>query len=485
MSIADLLAGKRVCVCGGSGGVGKTTTSAAIALGMAAAGAKVAVVTIDPAKRLANALGLEELANEPRLVPSEQIAAAGLPMQGELWAMMLDPKRTFDELIDRIAPTPARAQEIKANRVYSELSTAVSGSQEFTAVSKLYELGSSGEFDLLILDTPPSRNALDFLDAPGRLSSFLEGRALKALTRPTGLGMRVLGRGAMPFIAGLRRVTGIDLLTDLSTFFALLGDMTTDFSTRAAAVEQMLRAPTTAFVLVTSAQHEVLDEAVWFARTLERGGFPFEGVVVNRVHHDLLGDREPEDVLGALQEVLPAALAAKVAENFEDYHVLARRDGHNLAGLEARAGPAAAPARPPPRRRRPRRRRPSARAPLPVRLRRRAPAAHRRRGGVALRLAVLLTVLAPGLLDRLQGRIEIVPSVDLGVLAFVEVLVDGEEVGDLGPQQRGKIIDALEIIPTRVVTGHAEDVVVAPLLVAHLEQADRLGLHEAARESGF
>ena len=140
MSIAELLEGKRVCVCGGSGGVGKTTTSAAIALGMAARGAKVAVVTIDPAKRLANALGLEELQNEPRRVGAERLASAGLEIQGELWAMMLDPKRTFDELIDRIAPDAERAAEIKANRVYKELSTAVSGSQEFTAIAKLYEL---------------------------------------------------------------------------------------------------------------------------------------------------------------------------------------------------------------------------------------------------------------------------------------------------------------------------------------------------------
>ncbi len=242
MSVAELLAEKRVCVCGGSGGVGKTTTSAAIALGMAAQGAKVAVVTIDPAKRLANALGLHELENEPRRVEPARLAG-GIEIKGELWAMMLDPKRTFDELIDRISADPARAEEIKANRIYRELSTAVSGSQEFTAVAKLYELARDGDFDLLVLDTPPSRNALDFLDAPGRLTSFLEGRALKALLRPTGLGMRVLGRSAGPFLGALRRVTGVDLLTDLSTFFALLGDMTDDFSQRAVEVEKLLHYP--------------------------------------------------------------------------------------------------------------------------------------------------------------------------------------------------------------------------------------------------
>jgi anion-transporting ArsA/GET3 family ATPase len=335
MGVQDLLEGKRVCVCGGSGGVGKTTTSAAIALGMAAQGAKVAVVTIDPARRLANALGLRELENEPRRVEPERLAGAGVEMRGELWAMMLDPKRTFDELIERIAADPARAAEIKANRVYRELSTAVSGSQEFTAIAKLYDLDHEGEFDLLVLDTPPSRNALDFFDAPGRLTSFLEGRAVKAFMRPTGAGMRVLGRGATPLLAGLRRITGIDLLADLSTFFQLLGDMTEDFSARARQVQEMLTAGTTAFVLVTSAQAESIEETIWFRRTLEQGGLPFAGVLVNRVHHDMLGDSEPDDLDAALAKDLGPDLAARVAQNFHDYHVLARHDARNVARLEA------------------------------------------------------------------------------------------------------------------------------------------------------
>ncbi len=335
MSVAELLEGKRVCVCGGSGGVGKTTTSATIALGMAARGAKVAVVTIDPAKRLANALGLEELANEPRRVDPARLEHTGLEVKGELWAMMLDPKRTFDELIERIAADPARAAEIKANRVYVELSTAVSGSQEFTAIAKLYELDREGEFDLLVLDTPPSRNALDFFEAPGRLTSFLEGRALKAFVRPTGAGMRVLGRGASPLLAGLRRITGIDLLADLSTFFGLLGDMTEDFSVRARQVQEMLTAETTAFVLVTSAQAEAIEETIWFRRTLEKGGLPFAGVLVNRFHHDMLGDGEPDDLDAALAAHLGPELATRVAQNFHDYHVLARHDARNIARLEA------------------------------------------------------------------------------------------------------------------------------------------------------
>ena len=333
MSVAELLEGKRICVCAGSGGVGKTTTSAAIALGMAAQGAKVAVVTIDPAKRLANALGVEKLQNDPRRVAPERLSTGGLEVRGELWAMMLDPKRTFDELIERIAPDPARAEEIKANRVYAELSTAIAGSQEFTAIAKLYDLDQQHDFDLVVLDTPPSRNALEFLEAPRRLSSFFEGGALHALVRPTGMGMRVLGRGTTPLFGALRRVTGVDLVSDLGTFFQLLGDMTSDFSARAAQVEQLLRAPTTAFLLVTSAEREPIDEAIWFHRTLQDGGLPFAGVVVNRVHHDLLSGNEPEDVRAELDRSLPPELAERVAENFHDYHVLARRDERNIARL--------------------------------------------------------------------------------------------------------------------------------------------------------
>jgi anion-transporting ArsA/GET3 family ATPase len=334
VSVARLLADKRVCVCGGSGGVGKTTVSAAVALGMAAEGAKVAVVTIDPAKRLANALGLRELDNEPRRVAPEMVATNGARVPGELWAMMLDPKRTFDELIDRVAPDASRAQEIKANRIYGELSTAVSGSQEFTAIAKLYELDQEEDFDLLVLDTPPSRNALDFLYAPRRLTAFLDGRALKTFVRPTGLGMRTFGRSAVPLLGALRRITGVDLLSDLSTFFGLLGDTTESFSLRAAKVQAMLTAPTTAMLLVTSAQRESIEEAIWLRRTLEEIGVPFSGVVVNRVHHDILAGREPDQLDTALAEELGPQLAGAVAENFHDYHVLARRDERNIAALD-------------------------------------------------------------------------------------------------------------------------------------------------------
>ena len=167
-TVEPLLEGRRMVICAGSGGVGKTTTAAAVALGLAERGLKVAVVTIDPARRLANALGLDELDNEPRRVELDAPA-------GELWAMMLDAKRTFDQLIEHLAPDERTRDEVLANRIYQQLSSAVAGSQEFTAIAKLYELDRDGDYDVLVLDTPPSRNALDFLDAPGRLTALLPG----------------------------------------------------------------------------------------------------------------------------------------------------------------------------------------------------------------------------------------------------------------------------------------------------------------------
>jgi anion-transporting ArsA/GET3 family ATPase len=333
VNVADVIAGKRIVICGGSGGVGKTTTSAAIAMGAAAAGRKVAVVTIDPAKRLANSLGLEELGNEPALVDPDLFAPAGVEMQGELWAMMLDPKRTFDDLIDRLAPNAKARDEVLDNRIYQELSNAVAGSQEFTAMAKLYELDRDHDFDLIVLDTPPSRNALDFLDAPDRLTQFFEGRALQVFLRPTGLAARVMGRGTGMVFGVLKRVTGIDLLEDLAVFFRSLSGMIDGFKERAQAVNKLLADRGTVFLLITSPEREPVDEAIFFWRKLKAARMPFGGVVVNRVHHDLLGGAEVDDVSDELTAELGDKLAGRVADNFRDYHVLARRDAHNIERL--------------------------------------------------------------------------------------------------------------------------------------------------------
>jgi anion-transporting ArsA/GET3 family ATPase len=340
--VAALLQGTRVCVVGGSGGVGKTTTAAALAAGMAARGLKVAVVTIDPAQRLATALGLDELGNEPHRIEPERFAAAGLPLgDGELWAMMLDPKRTFDELIERLAPDDATREQILANRVYRELSDAIAGSQEFTAVAKVHELAQDGGWDLLVLDTPPSRNALDFLDAPDRLRTFFEGRALQTLLRGGGAGLRLIGRGTGLMLGLLKRVTGAELLSDLSDFFRLLGGLIGGFRERAEQVEALLRTPGTTFLLVTSPEREPIDEALFFQERLQLARMALCGAIVNRMHVDELGDEAVlNDLPSALERDagLSPALARSVAAAFADEHALARRDAANVAHLRARLG---------------------------------------------------------------------------------------------------------------------------------------------------
>jgi anion-transporting ArsA/GET3 family ATPase len=330
VSVADRLEGKRVCICVGSGGVGKTTTSAAIALGLAAGGARVAVVTIDPAKRLAQSLGLQELGNEPRRVDPGLLTSAGLDVRGELWAMMLDPKRTFDDLVARLAPDERTRDEVLANRIYQELSGAVAGSQEFTAVAKLYDLHRDGGFDVIVLDTPPSRNALDFLDAPDRLTGFLEGKALQALIAPTGFATRIVGRSTGVVFSILKRVTGVDLLDDLALFFRSLGGLTEGFRERARGVKELLADPATTFLIVTSPEPEPVEEAIFFHGRLADAGLPFGGAVVNRAH---TGPDTGGDVAVSLVPVLGDRLAARVAQTATELTVLAERDAQTIARL--------------------------------------------------------------------------------------------------------------------------------------------------------
>jgi anion-transporting ArsA/GET3 family ATPase len=323
--IADWLERKEVCICAGSGGVGKTTTSAAIALGMAARGSKVAVLTIDPARRLASSLGLADLGNEERRVDA--------PVDGELWAMMLDAKRTFDELIEWHAPDERTRDAVLGNRIYQELSNAVAGSQEYMAMEKLHELHQEGRYDLLVLDTPPTRNALDFLDAPRRLSEFIDSRALQVFASPGRLGLKVLGRGTGVALSVMKRATGIDLLQDLGAFFRSFGEMTEGIRERAGRVNELLADSRTAFVLVTSPRRDALEEAAYFHHRLMDAGLPFAGVVANRVHR--AGEAtDPTE----LTRLLGEPLAHKVARTYEEERRLAERDRENLARLRRRLG---------------------------------------------------------------------------------------------------------------------------------------------------
>jgi anion-transporting ArsA/GET3 family ATPase len=342
-SLTDILEDRRVVIVAGSGGVGKTTTSAAIGLGLAAQGKRVAVITIDPAKRLADALGLEELGNEPHRVDPERFRAHGIEVKGELWAMMLDAKRTFDDLIERLAPDVETRDEILGNRIYQELSSAVAGSQEFTAIAKLYDLDREGGFDVLILDTPPSRNALDFLDAPDRLTNFFEGRALKVFLAPTGLAAKVVGRGTSVVFSVLRKVTGVDLLDDVSVFFRALSGIMDGFKERASGVKTLLADPATTFVIVSSPQHEPIEEAIHFAGKLREAQHRIGALIVNRVDPGVVDPDPPDDAaIVALEEELTpelgASLARKVARTMADARLLADRDAASIKHLQDTLG---------------------------------------------------------------------------------------------------------------------------------------------------
>jgi anion-transporting ArsA/GET3 family ATPase len=335
--VAELLEGKRVCICAGSGGVGKTTTSAAIAAGMAARGLKVAVLTIDPAKRLADSLGLPELGNTERKVDPALLTEVGVdPGEGELWAMMLDSKQTFDEVVRKHAPDEETRDRILSNRIYEQLSNALAGSQEYMAMEKLFEIHAEDRYDLLVLDTPPTRTALDFLDAPKRLTQFIEGRALQVFTRPAGFGMKLFGRGTSLMFSILRRITGVNLLEDLAEFFQAFSGMVDGFRERARRVNELLADDRTSFLVVCAPQGEPISEAVYFHRKLVEAQLPFGGVIVNKVHYGWDLPDDPGALTGELAEALgDADLAPRVVANLAGYAALSARERHNVEHLAA------------------------------------------------------------------------------------------------------------------------------------------------------
>jgi anion-transporting ArsA/GET3 family ATPase len=284
-TLRDLIATSDIVVCCGSGGVGKTTTAAVLALEGARLGRRAVVVTIDPAKRLADALGLEALDNTPHRIAGE--------WSGELWALMLDTKSTFDNLVTRYAGSPEQAEGILDNRFYRNISGALSGTQEYMAMEKLYELHESTDFDLVVIDTPPTRNALDFLEAPGHLTRFLDHRLYRMLLAPTRGMVKAMNVAAQAFLRTVSRVVGGEAVRDAITFFQAFEGMEQGFIERARAVEKLLAADSTAFVLVASPRTDTVDEATFFARKLAEAGLRVRALIVNRMH-TRFGDGRPE-----------------------------------------------------------------------------------------------------------------------------------------------------------------------------------------------
>ena len=287
MGLKEVVQSHRVVVCVGSGGVGKTTTSAALALHAAMQGKRVLCLTIDPAKRLANSLGLTSMTTEEQLVAPELFAQAGLTSKGSLSAMMLDTKRTFDDLVTRYASSPERARRILDNRLYQYISTSLAGTQEYMAMEKLHHVRKVADYDLIVLDTPPTSNALDFLDAPEKLVGVLDSPAIRwfmqAFSGAGKVGFSLVGRGAQMVFKGLAKFTGGEFLESVAQFVSDINDLFGGFTQRARDVSNALRGAEVAFVLVTSPDPLAVQEAIFFADKLREHRMHQKATVINRV----------------------------------------------------------------------------------------------------------------------------------------------------------------------------------------------------------
>ncbi|HYI62178.1 MAG TPA: ArsA-related P-loop ATPase [Acidimicrobiales bacterium] len=347
-TLQQLLAAKEIVISCGSGGVGKTTTAAALAA-MAAAhhGGKVLVLTVDPARRLANALGLERFGNTETRVGTEAFTAAGVEPRGELWAAMLDTKQSWDELIVRHAPDARTRDAILSNSIYANISGRFVQSHDYIAMERLYEIHSSGRYDLIVVDTPPTRNAIDFLDAPERMAEFFSSRLLRWLTAPAK--NRVLSLASKPFYRVADGILGSQFLEDIAEFFGLFQTLGPGFVERAEAVTRTLSDRRTTFLVVSTLEAAPVREAEYFIRELEARGLHLGAVVLNKVlpaylrrtattgvARRLVGDADRAAAAVADGVGDPAAVAAvlrEVGESFLNYQVIATREQEQRAEL--------------------------------------------------------------------------------------------------------------------------------------------------------
>ncbi len=331
VTLPGLITERSVIVCCGSGGVGKTTVSATFGLAAARAGRRACVVTVDPARRLADALGVQSLPNTPSEVEGD--------WPGHLHALMLDSKGTFDDLVQRYARTPEQAESILANRLYQNLAGALSGTQEYMAMEKLYELVHSKEFDVVVVDTPPTRNALDLLDAPRRLTRFLENRLFRAILVPTRMSLRAVSVATQALLRTIAKVAGAEIVQDAVSFFQAFEGMEDGFRSRASAVHDLLADPSTAYVLVTSARPDAIAEAGFFADKLAEREVAVSALVVNRIapsFGDGIGNGG-----GPVDGAVPPAPGLEPLEvNLTELNMVAAREEAAFAGLAAKVSPA-------------------------------------------------------------------------------------------------------------------------------------------------
>jgi anion-transporting ArsA/GET3 family ATPase len=348
MTLKEIVASHKVVVCVGSGGVGKTTTAAALALHAAMHGRRVLCLTIDPARRLANSLGLTEMRAEEQVVPRELFEKQGVTITGSLSAMMLDTKQTFDELVRTTASSRERAERILDNRLYQYISTSLAGTQEYMAMEKLHAVRRDPRYDLVVLDTPPTSNALDFLDAPARLSGLVDSPAMRWLTQTVegerSFSLSLLTKGARIVLAGMSKFTGAGFIEQVAHFVTDFNDLFGGFRKRAEDVASALRSDEVAFVIVTSPAPLAVDEAIFFSERLEASGMPRDAFVVNQVHPLVAEPSEPTSVLEAeakqtFREGADAPrLVSRMRRALDDARLSAVADRLECDRLEARCG---------------------------------------------------------------------------------------------------------------------------------------------------
>lgn len=327
VGLDEILRRHRIIICAGSGGVGKTTTAAAVAARAALSGKRTIVMTIDPAKRLADALGVRALGNVGAAVTVDAVPG------GKLSAMMLDQKGAWDEMVERHAPSPEIRDRILQNSFYRHLSESFAGSQEYMAIEQLCELHASGLYDVIVVDTPPTRHALDFLEAPQRLADFLDRRVVKWFVKPyfsaSWATMRFVNRTVGFLFRRLEDATGISALVEVSEFFTAMSGLFEGFEPRVHRVYELLRSQETAFVLVAAPDEPVLAEAEYFCRQVHDLNMQLRAVVFNRVHREMAGKGLQSDEVRRLMVRLlgDTGLARQLAENFDRYEAIGRGDG--------------------------------------------------------------------------------------------------------------------------------------------------------------
>jgi anion-transporting ArsA/GET3 family ATPase len=349
----ELIAKRRILICVGSGGVGKTTTAAALALAGARAGRRTLVLTIDPAKRLANSLGIDALDHAEREVPREKLGPMNGSGDGALWAMMLDQKLAFDEIVERYAKDAASRDRIMRNRIYRQISTTLTGSHEYAAMAKLHAIAAGKRYDLIVLDTPPSANAVDFLDAPEKLANAIDSPAIQWLIKPyveSGhFSFKLIGMSGAFVLKRIAKFVGSQFLEDMAQFVTEFNAILGGFRDRAREVFQLLRGDEVAFVLVCSPERLTVDEALAFHARLQASRMPLGGFVVNRVHASgppAPAEAEVVERLRARPELQGVAgddvarTAADLQRTYVDFQSLAAIDAREVGRIRQVAGAA-------------------------------------------------------------------------------------------------------------------------------------------------